>query len=54
MSNTAQFVLYNQLREDYLDMSLKYFCYVHYTGKINFLEKPLKLNTASKIIDYAG
>jgi len=54
MSKTAQFILYNQLREDYLDMSLEHFCYVHHTGKINFLEQELKLNTASKVIDYAG
>jgi hypothetical protein len=54
MYKTAQFILYNQLREDYLDTSLEHFCYVHHTGKINFLEKALKLNTASKVIDFAG
>lgn len=51
---TAQFILYNQLRDDYLDNSLEYFCYIHHTGKINFLWNPLNLNIASKIIDYAG
>lgn len=50
----AQIFLYNQLRFEYLDLSLGHFLYVHNTGKIFFQGRELSLNTASKVIDYAG
>lgn len=49
----AQIILYNQLRRDYLDPSIENFCYIHHIWIINFQWQELKLNTHSKIIDYA-
>ncbi len=50
----AQFILYNQLRESYLQEDIDCFLYVHHIWKIIFQGKELKLNTKSKILDYAG
>lgn len=54
MQNICQIILYNQLREDYIYSDYSDFLYIHYIWKINFQGRELKLNTHSKIIDYAG
>ena len=54
MKNTAQIILYNQLRRDYLLSGINTFCYIHHTGRITFQWEDLYLNKKSKIIDYAG
>jgi len=36
MNNTAQIILYNQLRNEYLSSEINMFCYIHHTGKIKF------------------
>ncbi len=51
---TAQIILYNQLREDYLYTKHIQYIYIHHTGQIKFQGKDLNLNASSKIIDYAG
>ena len=51
---TTQLILYNQLRSDFIQKDIDFFLYIHHAGKINFNWQELKLNTLSKIIDYAG
>lgn len=49
-----QIILYNQLHSRFIQDSVTHILYVHHTGKIIFWGKELKLNTKSKILDYAG
>jgi len=53
-SKICQIILYNQLGEQYLYTDYTHFLYIHNIWKINFQGRELKLNTHSKIIDYAG
>lgn len=49
----CQIILYNQLGDHYLYTEYTHFLYIHNIWKINFQERELKLNTHSKLIDYA-
>ena len=53
-SNICQIILYNQLGQQYLYTDYTHFLYIHNIWKVNFQGRELKLNTHSKIIDYAG
>lgn len=48
-----QILLYNQLHSRFLQPWIEKVLYIHHTGKIMFEKKELKLNTKSKILDYA-
>ena len=54
MQNTAQLILYNQLDKRFVISGIENVFYIHHTWKINFQGKELKLNTYSRVIDYAG
>ncbi len=53
MKKTAQILLYHQLRQEYIQ-DTSYIVYIHHIWKITFQWRNLRLNTRSKIIDYAG
>lgn len=49
----TQILLYNQFRKDYIIPDCNNILYIHYNWKIFFNEKELKINTFSKVLDYA-
>lgn len=49
----TQILLYNQFRKDFIIPWCNDILYIHYNWKIFFNKKELKINTFSKVLDYA-